>query len=342
MRAMNDPTPGQSAPTPANFSSRDLGFATLPPWALPEAATLMLAALHFVGALVCSVTVMWSSLNNLDEWVFVWGIAALLTALPLTVATAAVSHRIERVQSSYTSVKAWLWLPYAFGVTQLAHWLPACFFSPTLALASIEGSTNRRMEAALIGLFAWFAAALALGVAVASRRAIERRDLSSARLRPPLPALVPSSLVVAVAYGSALAMPTLLWVAALDDAWDRGRGALLLFGFWLFTGAAAILAGGLTGSWLLAVGPHAPGASIGARMRQIEVAGALFAAHWGLVFPMLLVPETGLGDDLRFSTLFCSFCAILIGVTLWSGARTARIRAALPAEPVMKRAANGA
>lgn len=326
MSPMNDSSqnkPARPATAPATLRSE----ASPQPnnsarWIQPDVATLLLASIHLFGALCVSILLMWSSLDNLAEGIAAWGIASVLLLIPLS-SVAAMSHRIERVQTSFTSVQPQWWLLYAIGVTQLAHWLPACLWSPVLAMAAFGGRTERRLEAALITLLAWIAAGLALGLAVGAQRALARRRFGEAKLRPVVSALIPSSAVLAVSYGAVCFVPSVLWLTWLSDAWGRGAGATGMFSFSLFTIAAALLAGGFVGAWLLASSPLAPSAARGARMRQIEFAAAVFTTHWLLLFPAMLI-ETGYSDDMRFSMLFCSFFAILVGTSVWSIARTSR------------------
>ncbi|MEQ1508279.1 MAG: hypothetical protein ABMB14_38970, partial [Myxococcota bacterium] len=78
-------------------------------------------------------------------------------------------------------------------------------------------------------------------------------------------------------------------------------------------------AGGAAGQWLVAAQ-----ATEEPRPRQLEVAGAVFAAHWAATFLYVLSPAFGQKDDLRFSVMLTAIAAITIGTAVWSFGRTAR------------------
>jgi hypothetical protein len=301
-------------------------FAPLPDWVRPPLVSLVLGGLYCAGALLIVLVWMYQELDSVVEGILPWGIASVVPCLPLAAAIALISRRVERVQTGREGPKGWLWVPYAVGVAFFAHWAPACLWSPVLVLAAtLDGRMEDRLAGAVFGLVAWVAAGASLALVVTVRKLLEEREWGAARVRAVQPGLVPTSLVLSLGYAVALMLPTLMWLAWLDSAWERGTGSIAVLAFVLAAGAASMLAGALTGSWLLTVAPHAPAAAYGSRMRQIEITGGAFVAHWAVLFFALLVPETGLEDDLRFSMLFVAFGAITLGTALWSVGRTARV-----------------
>jgi hypothetical protein len=301
-------------------------FAPLPAWVRPTLVSLVLGGLYGAGALLIVLLWLYEELDSIPEGILPWGIASVVPCVPLAAVIALISRRVERVQTGREGPRGWLWIPYALGVTFFAHWAPACLWSPVLVLAAtLDGRMEDRLTGAVFGLVAWVAAGASLALAVTVRKMLEEREWGTARVKAVSPGLVPTSLILSFGYAVALLMPTILWLAWLDEAWERGTGAIALLAFVLATGAASMLAGAFTGSWLLTVSPHAPAAAYGSRMRQVEVSGGIFVAHWGLLFLALLFPETGLEDDLRFSLLFAAFSAITMGTTFWSAGRTARV-----------------
>jgi hypothetical protein len=328
----------------------------------PTRLVAAMSALYGVGAFAVAGIAILQEVDEVVQGLVLWGTVWLLLSAPCAAAVAVVGWRAERALRNDRAGgghndraggthggghggtqrgarnpppepgaglrRAWAWLVYAAGVVTAVHWLAMAPWTPALVVAAIfdPHDADEYLPLAAFGLVAWLLAAGGVILSVGGRRLLAIADGSAPPVRPARPATVPTSAVIAVVYAFAVTLPTVLWFAWLESAWQRGDGTPAVLGWVLLGIASAALAGGAAGSWLVVAAPVAPWTAGRAGLRQIEVSGGILAAHWVPTFVLVVASVGGQNPDLRYVSLILAFVGIVIGTAIWSSGRTWRVR----------------
>lgn len=296
-----------------------------------------LGGLYGVGALAVAIAAIFADVDEFVSGFVLWGTMWLVPGVPCATAIAVVGWRTERAISGTTVSanpvpRAWAWWLLCVGILTAFHWAALGPWAPALMGAAIlqPNRADDYVPLAMFALVPWLLAAGGMILALGGRRLMTLHDRTGPRVPFTSSALVPTSAAVGTAYALSIALPAAVWLTWLESAWYRGAGATGVLGWALMGIAVAMLAGGATGAWLVAAAPVAAWTTGRARLRQLEVAGAVFAAHWVGPFVFGLSPLFRQNDDLRYVVLWLSSTALIGGTAVWSFARTWRTREAAP------------
>lgn len=309
-------------------------FAGAPPRVQPGSVAAAIAALYALGSVPTGSALVYAAHDNAAEGILLWAIAAVLVALPTSVAGAILVARAERILSGRIPPQRLAWLAFTAAVVQVAHWAPLVVWAPTLVVESLF--EPRLLLDAVAAFAAWFALGGVGALTLASRRWVERRSWAGAvSWAPPAsawpPSEIPTSWLLGLVHIGVITVPTAAWTGWAQQAWWAGNGSLAVVSWALAGAGVAVLAGGAVGSWLYGATAVAPRIGDGdPQLRRIEVVGAVFAAHFVPLFLACVSPV--LPDvDFRYCNLWFAFLAVAFGVCVAAGARS--VRPELVAEP---------
>ena len=309
--------------------------APTPPGSSPTAASLLLfLTLPYLFWNAVAATALFAiGMDEINMALLVWAVLGASLGFPfsilLAVAGASAEGRLHRCRPP----QRMLWLPMGWGIALGAHWLPTCVWPVLLVGAAVldPGRADDYLGGALWSLSTWIVVGVSVVIVVVARQSLDGRSwrttkpLASGGLR------VPPSVVVAAGYVLSSGAAGLVLVGWLSNTGWEGGGGLPAVIAWLFAGVAiAAAAGGAQGVWSRwASHPRLEGgrgsvSTLGEEALapgQMEVAGALFVAHWIPPYLLALAPDLIAIEDLRWLLIFFAFAAGLAGTALWSVAR---------------------
>ena len=297
----------------------------------PTSLVLALGGLYGAGALAVALTAIFADVEEFVSGFVFWGTMWLVPGVPCASAIALVGWSSEPCRDAGGEQS----LPPDLGLVAPVRRHPDRV--PLGGARPVGSGVGRRddlqphaadryLPLALFALVPWLLAAGGMILALGGRRLLTLDDPNGAAR--PVHVVVGRADLRGGGYACALSavLPAAVWLAWLESAWYRGAGATGVLGWMLLGVALAMLAGGATGAWLVAAAPVAPWTTGRPGLRQLEVAGAVFTAHWVAPLVFALSPMFRQNDDLRYIVALLSSSALVAGTALGLFARTWRTR----------------